>query len=115
MTDPGPVPCPACAGPRLPQPDFRGLLAWQHAQTCPLAAAEDATQANDYALALPRLEMTRPSTATERVLLGVLGMVTADGTPPTTELTTHVWFPSAGVRARYWPHLFLPTPEEATA
>ncbi len=92
--DPRPLPCPNCAGPRLPGPAPRGLLAWQHAQTCPLLTTEDATQANDYRLALPRSMMTRPSTETERTLLGVLGMVMADGTPPTADLEITSGFPA---------------------
>jgi len=71
--------CPQCTGPRIP--NHPGGFVWDHTNTCPLRDAEDATAANDHELT--SYGRRRPTTTTERALLGACGI-----TPPADALTT---------------------------
>lgn len=99
--------------PRLGPNDPRGPLTF----TAPLPGAlqdlEDSTQSADFdrAWTLGR-RFQRPSTATERELLDVLGFRDYRGDPPSTSTTTRVEWLTTGVRRRTWPGLSIPTPPE---
>lgn len=83
-------PCPQCTGARL-----YGLT-YRHGNTCPLLAAEDATQAADY----QRGDNSRPSTTAELTLLNSLGFAPAADEDGVTR--THVGYITRSVRHRQW-------------
>lgn len=102
--------CPQCTG-QQPGGVSVELLAWQHRATCPLLPAEDATRHADHSRlgtrALPpgaqweQRGFSRPSTATERELLAVLGH---DAQPDTRTFVRAITDGRAVVR-RTWPDL----------
>lgn len=71
--------CPQCTGPRIP--DHPAGFVWDHTNTCPLRDAEDATACSDHELT--SYSRRRPTTTTERALLGACGI-----TPPDDAVTT---------------------------
>jgi hypothetical protein len=84
--------CPSCGGPRLPN-DPCGLRV-QHVVSCPVVAAEDATQAADKARGV---DFRRAVTPTERLLLAAWGH---DLPAEADRASTHVRWITRGARRR---------------
>ena len=91
--------CPECRGLQMVGHPA-GILAIRHSNHCELRQHEDARQVadKDIVSAAPwRRRFVRPSTPTERVLLGAVL-----GSEIPSDAETFVEFLSPGTRGRYW-------------
>lgn len=104
--------CPECGGVRLPNHPA-GPLVYSHVPTCSLGAAEDATKVADVdALGcVGDVALTRPTTATESVLMAAAAGVDVLDVPETVTVTSVV---GAAVVRREWDGLDPDAPEETT-